>query len=97
MTLSNDALVTVDGAGPAWSVTPGDGALDRRSRGTGAVGRYTIADEVVPGEERSLTVACDPRAFRLWAEPAGSLTTPSGGALPLARGLGDVRLEITRP
>ena len=58
---------------------------------------YAVADEVVPGEERSVTVPCDPRAFRLWDEPAGSWTTPSGGTLLLARGLGDVRLEITRP
>ena len=58
---------------------------------------YAIADEVVPGEERSVTVACDPRAFRLWDEAAGAWTTPSGGTLLVARGLGDVRLEITRP
>jgi beta-glucosidase len=58
---------------------------------------YAIADEVVPGEERRVAVACDPRAFRLWDEAAGAWTTPPGGTLLVARGLADVRLEITRP
>ena len=31
---------------------------------------YAIADEVVPGEQRTVTVECDPRAFRLWDEAA---------------------------
>ncbi len=42
-------------------------------------------------------MACDPRAFRLWDEAAAAWTTPAGGTLLVARGLGDVRLEITRP
>ncbi|HSU34184.1 MAG TPA: glycoside hydrolase family 3 C-terminal domain-containing protein [Propionibacteriaceae bacterium] len=162
----------VDGAGPAWSVTPVDGALDyaegtqvgyrgwdggeespafwfgeglgwgrwaydsatHTTRGAGERGEasetvtvllantaerpsrevvqvywrsaeagapvrlvgYAIADEVVPGEQRRVAVACDPRAFRLWDETAGAWTTPPGGTLLVARGLGDVRLEITR-
>ena len=31
---------------------------------------YAVADEVVPGEERSVAITCDPRAFRLWNEAA---------------------------
>jgi beta-glucosidase len=57
---------------------------------------YAIADEVVSGEERTVTVACDPRAFRIWDEGASGWTTPSGGTLLVARGLGDIRLEIPR-
>jgi beta-glucosidase len=57
---------------------------------------YAVADEVVPGEERTVTVACDPRAFRLWNEAASAWDAPSGGAFLIARGLGDIRLEIPR-
>ena len=57
---------------------------------------YAVADEVVPGEERLVTVRCDPRAFRLWNSDSSSWTTPPGGTLLLARGLGDVRLELLR-
>jgi beta-glucosidase len=57
---------------------------------------YAVADEVVPGEERMVTVACDPRAFRLWNEAASDWDVPSGGTLLIARGLGDIRLEIAR-
>lgn len=57
---------------------------------------YAIADDVVPGEERSVTVACDPRAFRLWDEAASGWITPRGGTLLVARGLGDIRLEVPR-
>jgi beta-glucosidase len=57
---------------------------------------YAVADEVVPGEERKVTVACDPRAFRLWNEAASDWDVPSGGTFLIARGLGDIRLEIPR-
>ena len=57
---------------------------------------YAVADEVVPGEERSVAVTCDARAFRLWDRDASSWTTPAGGTLLVARGLGDVRLELPR-
>jgi beta-glucosidase len=57
---------------------------------------YAIADEVVPGEERTVTVACDSRAFRLWDEAASGWITPAGGTLLVARGLGDIRLEVLR-
>ena len=57
---------------------------------------YAMADEVVPGEERTVTVACDARAFRLWDEAATGWTTPRGGTLLVARGLGDIRLEVPR-
>jgi beta-glucosidase len=57
---------------------------------------YAIADEVVPGEERTVTVATDPRAFRLWDESASGWVTPTGGTLLVARGLGDIRIEIPR-
>lgn len=57
---------------------------------------YAVADEVVPGEERTVTVACDQRAFRIWDEVASGWTTPSGGTVLVARGLGDIRLEIPR-
>jgi beta-glucosidase len=57
---------------------------------------YSIADQMVPGEERTVTVTCDSRAFRLWDEAASSWVTPSGGTLLVARGLGDIRLEVPR-
>ena len=57
---------------------------------------YAVADEVVPGEERTVTVTCDPRAFRIWNEAGSHWVTPSGGTLLVARGLGDIRLEISR-
>jgi beta-glucosidase len=57
---------------------------------------YAVADEVVPSEERTVTVTCDPRAFRLWDEAASGWVTPSGGAFLVARGLGDIRIEIPR-
>jgi beta-glucosidase len=57
---------------------------------------YAIADEVVPGEERSVTVTCDPRAFRLWDEAVSDWTMPSGGTFLVARGLGDIRLTVPR-
>ena len=43
---------------------------------------YAVADEVVPGEERTVTVACDPRAFRLWDEAASGGITPSWRHIP---------------
>jgi beta-glucosidase len=58
---------------------------------------YAVADEVVPGEERSVAITCDPRAFRLWDEAASDWITPTGGTFLVARGLGDIRLEIPRP
>jgi beta-glucosidase len=58
---------------------------------------YAIADEVVSGERRTVRVDCDARAFRLWDETASAWTTPAGGTLLVARGLGDIRLAITRP
>jgi beta-glucosidase len=57
---------------------------------------YAVADEVVPGEERTVEVACDARAFRLWDEAAGGWITPPGGTFLIARGLGDIRLEVPR-
>ena len=57
---------------------------------------YAIADEVVTGEERVITVDLDRRALRLWDESAGTWTFPDGGTLLVARGLGDIRLEIPR-
>ena len=57
---------------------------------------YAIADEVVTGEERVITVDLDRRALRLWDESAGTCTFPAGGTLLVARGLGDIRLEIPR-
>ena len=57
---------------------------------------YAIADEMLPGEERIVAVACDPRAFRLWDEAAAGWTMPPGGTFLVARGLGDIRLELPR-
>jgi beta-glucosidase len=57
---------------------------------------YAVADEVVPGEERTVTVTCDSRAFRLWDETSSGWVTPTGGNFLVARGLGDIRLEIPR-
>jgi beta-glucosidase len=58
---------------------------------------YALVDEMLPGEERTVIVTCDPRAFRLWDEAVSSWVTPAGGTLLVARGLGDIRLEIVRP
>ena len=55
---------------------------------------YAVADEVLSGEER--TVTCDPRAFRLWDEAASGWVMPSGGTFLVARGLGDIRIEVPR-
>ncbi|HEX5906664.1 MAG TPA: glycoside hydrolase family 3 C-terminal domain-containing protein [Propionibacteriaceae bacterium] len=57
---------------------------------------YAIADEMLPGEERIVAVACDPRAFRLWDEAASGWTMPPGGTFLVARGLGDIRLKVPR-
>ena len=57
---------------------------------------YAIADEMLPGEERRVAVACDLRAFRLWDEAASGWTMPSGGTFLVARGLGDIRLKVPR-
>ena len=57
---------------------------------------YAVADEVVPGEERQVRVVCDSRAFRLWDSDASTWSTPTGGTLLVARGLGDIRLELPR-
>jgi beta-glucosidase len=57
---------------------------------------FAVADEVVPGEERQVKVACDPRAFRLWDSDTSSWSTPVGGTLLVARGLGDIRLDLPR-
>ena len=57
---------------------------------------YAVADEVLPGEERTVTVTCDPRAFRLWDEAASGWVTTTGGTYLVARGLGDIRLEVPR-
>jgi beta-glucosidase len=57
---------------------------------------YAIADEVVAGEERMVTVECETRAFRLWDEKTSDWATPSGGTFLVARGLGDIRLEVPR-
>ena len=57
---------------------------------------YATADEMVPGEDRTVTVVCDPRVFRLWDETTSDWATPSGGTFLVARGLGDIRLEVPR-
>jgi beta-glucosidase len=57
---------------------------------------YAIADEMLPGEERTVAVACDPRAFRLWDEVVSGWTMPPGGTFLVARGLGDIRLKVPR-
>jgi beta-glucosidase len=57
---------------------------------------YAIADEMLPGEERRVAVACDLRAFRLWDEAASGWTMPPGGTFLVARGLGDIRLKVPR-
>jgi len=57
---------------------------------------YSVADEIVPGEERTVTVACDRRAFRLWNEAASGWEAPSGGTFLIARGLGNIRLDVPR-
>jgi beta-glucosidase len=48
-----------------------------------------------PGETRSVEVTCDPRASRTWDDRAWRPLT--GGRLLVARGLGDIRGEVTVP
>ena len=71
----------------------------RRIRAIGRLHSWSaapVADEMVPGEERRVTVTCDLRAFRIWDEAGSHWATPSGGTLLVARGLGDIRLEVPR-
>ena len=66
---------------PCWSPTPADRPAREvvqvywRPADPEAPVRlvgYAVADEVVPGEERSVAVTCDARAFRLWDTDASS-------------------------
>ncbi len=57
---------------------------------------YAVADTVVSGEQRVVTVGLDPRVLRLWDHLGAAWTTPAGGRLVVARGLGDVRIELDR-
>jgi beta-glucosidase len=56
---------------------------------------WTAADAVAPCEHRTVHVALDPRVLRRWT-PEGWQPL-HGGRLVVARGLGDVRLELDRP
>ena len=52
-------------------------------------------DWVRAGETATVRVDCDQRLFRTWDTETGSWQTLAGGALLLARGLGDVRERLT--
>ncbi|MFI5592227.1 glycoside hydrolase family 3 C-terminal domain-containing protein [Amycolatopsis sp. NPDC051758] len=56
---------------------------------------WAVADDVAPGERRAVRVTLDPRALRRWTSD-GWAPLP-GGRLVVARGLGDVRLDVARP
>ena len=58
---------------------------------------YAIADEVGPGEQRRSPSAATPGPSGSGTSRPSAWTKPAGGTLLVARGLGDVRLEITRP
>ena len=47
-----------------------------------------------PGGQASVDVSCDPRAQRLWNCTAHCWDDIAGGRVVIARGLGDVRLEL---
>jgi len=47
-----------------------------------------------PGGQASIDVSCDPRAQRLWNSTARRWDDITGGRIVVARGLGDVRLEL---
>lgn len=49
---------------------------------------------VEPGGQARIDVSCDPRAQRLWNSTAGGWEDIAGGQVVIARGLGDVRLEL---
>jgi beta-glucosidase len=47
-----------------------------------------------PGGQAIVDVNCDSRAQRLWNSTAGGWEDIAGGQVVIARGLGDVRLEL---
>jgi len=56
---------------------------------------WAVADHVAPGERRAVRVTLDPRVLRRWT--ADGWAPLDGGRLVVARGLGDVRLDVVRP
>lgn len=48
-----------------------------------------------PGEEATIEVSCDSRAQRVWHTPSCQWKEITGGRIVVARGLGDVRLELS--
>jgi beta-glucosidase len=56
---------------------------------------WAVAEDVSPGERREVTVRLDARVLRVWAD--GDWKPLAGGELLVARGLGDVRLQTSRP
>lgn len=56
---------------------------------------WAVADDVTPGERRSVRVPLDPRATRRWTDAGWQPLT--GGLVLVARGLGDVRAKVDRP
>lgn len=47
-----------------------------------------------PGEQSKVDVQCDPRAQRVWNTSSGRWQPITGGSIAVARGLGDVRLNV---
>ncbi|MHC6222229.1 glycoside hydrolase family 3 C-terminal domain-containing protein [Arthrobacter sp. MMS24-S77] len=58
---------------------------------------WAVAEDVQPGEVRTVTVAVDPRASRVWDTASHGWQDLCGGDYLVARGLGDIRLRATRP
>ncbi|HTI19625.1 MAG TPA: glycoside hydrolase family 3 C-terminal domain-containing protein [Kutzneria sp.] len=56
---------------------------------------WAVADDVAPGERRTVRVTLDPRVLRRWT--SNGWAPLHGGRLVVARGLGDVRLDVARP
>jgi len=55
---------------------------------------WAVADAVAPGERRTVRVLLDPRVLRSWTDDGWQPV--HGGRLKVARGLGDIRLELDR-
>jgi beta-glucosidase len=91
-----DALtVTIENTGTRTSREVIQVYLDPTDDDPVRLAGWALAEAVAPGERRTVQVHLDPRALRRWT-PDGWHPI-HGGTLRVARGLGDVRIELTRP
>lgn len=90
----DDVVVEIENTGPR----PGREVVQvylRPSDEPVRLAGWAIAEDVSPGARRDVTVRLDARVLRVWADDGWKSVT--GGELLVARGLGDVRLQISRP